>query len=134
MNVRLRVVQGRPMGKTIYFPPGEYVIGRGDECHVRPNSTWVSRQHCLLRVKVEGVFLRDLGSRNGTLVNGARLLEECSLNHGDELHIGPLVFRVLLEEARPGDLPPFQDMDGEKRPDSTEEIPTLPSTTPPAEL
>ncbi len=99
MNVKLLIVQGRPEGKSLQFPQGEYVFGRGAECHVRPNSDWVSRQHCLLRVSPSGAALRDLGSRNGTLVNGVRLLQECSLRHGDQVQVGPLVFEVLLDEA-----------------------------------
>jgi pSer/pThr/pTyr-binding forkhead associated (FHA) protein len=43
--------------------------------------------------------LRDLGSRNGTLVNGTRLVDERLLSQGDRVQIGPLVFEVLLEEA-----------------------------------
>jgi len=97
MKVKLRIVQGRPEGKNMLFPHGEYVFGRGAECHVRPNSDWVSRQHCLLRVTADGAFLRDLGSRNGTLINGMRLVEEVPLKHGDQLQIGPLVFEVVLE-------------------------------------
>jgi pSer/pThr/pTyr-binding forkhead associated (FHA) protein len=98
MQIKLRIVQGRPRGKSMVFPRGEYVFGRGAECHVRPNSDWVSRQHCLLRVTAEGAFLRDLGSRNGTLINGNRLVEEHHLKHGDQVQVGPLVFEVLLED------------------------------------
>jgi predicted component of type VI protein secretion system len=101
MNVKLLIVQGRPEGKCLLFPRGEYVFGRGDECHVRPNSDWVSRQHCLLRVTAGEAYLRDLGSRNGTLVNGVRLVQECLLQHGDQVQVGPLVFEVLLDEAVP---------------------------------
>jgi pSer/pThr/pTyr-binding forkhead associated (FHA) protein len=99
MKVTLRIVQGRPEGKSLLFPRGEYVFGRGTECHVRPNSDWVSRQHCLLRVTGDGAFLRDLGSRNGTLINGERLFEERELDHGDQVQVGPLVFEVVLEES-----------------------------------
>src|SRR5438094_1243440 len=94
MNVYLLVVQGRPEGKSLLFPRGEYLFGRGDECHIRPNSDWVSRQHCLLRVTSDQVVLRDLGSRNGTLVNGERVVGERPLAHGDQLQVGPLVFQV----------------------------------------
>lgn len=93
----LLVVQGRPPGKRLLFPDGDYYIGRGAECHVRPDSDWVSRQHCLFRVTDGGVFLRDLGSRNGTLVNGRLLSGETRLDHADRIQIGPLVFEVRLE-------------------------------------
>src|SRR5260370_10707237 len=97
MTVKLLVVQGRPLGKSLLFPCGDYYFGRGPECHVRPESEWVSRQHCLLRVTPTGAFVRDLGSRNGTLVNGALLDQERQLVHGDQVQIGPLVFEVQLE-------------------------------------
>jgi pSer/pThr/pTyr-binding forkhead associated (FHA) protein len=96
MRVQLVVVQGRPAGKALQFPRGEFVIGGGLECHVRLNSAWVSRQHCLLRVTEDSVHLRDLGSRNGTLINGLRLRGECWLQHGDRIQVGPLVFQIDL--------------------------------------
>jgi pSer/pThr/pTyr-binding forkhead associated (FHA) protein len=101
MNVKLLVVQGRPSGKHFDFGRGEYYFGRGNECHVRPNSDWVSRQHCLLRVTQDAAFLRDLGSRNGTLVNGALLEGERCLAEGDLVQVGPLVFQVHLEGDPP---------------------------------
>ena len=99
MKVRMLVVQGKPHGKTLLFPLGEFVFGRGEECHVRPNSDWVSRQHCLLRVTTGDASIRDLGSRNGTLVNGERVLGERRLSNGDQIQVGPLVFDVTLEET-----------------------------------
>jgi pSer/pThr/pTyr-binding forkhead associated (FHA) protein len=99
MNFKLLVVQGKPAGKSLVFPRGEYYFGRGPECHVRPESEWVSRQHCVLRVTGDAAFLRDLGSRNGTLVNGTLLERERRLLHGDQVQIGPLVFEVRLVPA-----------------------------------
>src|SRR3954452_2899720 len=97
MNVKLLVLQGRPAGKALLFGQGEYFLGRGPECHVRFNSDWVSRQHCLLRVREDGVSLRDLASRNGTLVNGRLLESERRLADGDLIQLGPTVFKVRLE-------------------------------------
>ena len=97
MKVNLVVVRGQPQGKALLFPRGEFVFGRGTECHIRPNSSWVSRQHCLLRVAGEEVRLRDLGSTNGTLINGIRLIGERLLTHGDQIQIGPLVFELRID-------------------------------------
>jgi pSer/pThr/pTyr-binding forkhead associated (FHA) protein len=94
MKVNLVVVHGKPPGKTLDFPCGEFVFGRGSECHVRPNSSWVSRQHCILRVTETQAQLCDLGSTNGTLINGKRLVGETKLAHGDQIQLGPLVFEV----------------------------------------
>src|SRR5438128_4165869 len=104
MVIRLRLIQGRPQGQQLFFNRGEYLFGRGAECYVRPNSEWVSRQHCLLRVTAEVVSLRDLGSRNGTLVNGVRIVEERNLRHGDLVEVGPLVFEVQFDP--PPEAPP----------------------------
>jgi pSer/pThr/pTyr-binding forkhead associated (FHA) protein len=96
MDVHLRVIHGRPQGKYLKLPRGEFVFGRGPECHIRPNSHTVSRQHCLLRVTDHEVLIRDLGSTNGTLVNGIRVVGERHLNDGDQLQLGPLVLQVEL--------------------------------------
>ena len=97
MEVKLLVVHGRPERKSLVFPRGSYVFGRGAECHIRPNSEWVSRQHCQLLVTTETATIRDLGSRNGTLINGERVLGTRDLADGDQIQIGPLVFEVKLE-------------------------------------
>jgi predicted component of type VI protein secretion system len=124
MNASLLVVQGRPHGKALPLPLGEFLIGRGAECHIRPNSDWVSRQHCLLRVAPEGVAVRDLGSRNGTLVNGMRVVDERALENGDQLQVGPLVFEVQVEQAAPQTSPmpvvPDQEETGVMCADTTE--------------
>jgi pSer/pThr/pTyr-binding forkhead associated (FHA) protein len=51
----------------------------------------------MLCVTEEAVQLRDLGSTNGTLINGKRLMGERMLAHGDQIQVGPLVFQVRLE-------------------------------------
>jgi pSer/pThr/pTyr-binding forkhead associated (FHA) protein len=106
MIVKLLVVEGRPSGKALVFPDGVYYFGRGAECHIRPNSEWVSRQHCVLRVAGTGATIRDLASRNGTLVNGELLERERKLEEGDRIQVGPLVFEVHLEERPAGRPPP----------------------------
>src|SRR6266478_1772845 len=98
MTVKMKVVQGKPHGSFLDFPEGEFVVGRGPECHVRPNSELISRQHCLLRIHGAHVHVRDLGSTNGTLVNGKLLVEELALVHGDILQLGPLVLELVLQE------------------------------------
>jgi pSer/pThr/pTyr-binding forkhead associated (FHA) protein len=94
MDVELLVVEGTPRGKAFHFPPGEFVFGRGPECHVRPNSDWVGRQHCMLRVTDDGALVRDLGSSTGTLINGRRVVGELALTAGDRLQLGPVVLQM----------------------------------------
>jgi S-DNA-T family DNA segregation ATPase FtsK/SpoIIIE len=122
------------------FPPGEFIIGRGPECHVRPESPTVSRQHCLLRVAFDGVHIRDLGSTNGTLVNGTRVLQEQPLKDGDLLQLGPLVLQLRCHEPSEAERSPNPGAgEARARPrgsgdtvearlsaDGTDEIPHLP--------
>jgi pSer/pThr/pTyr-binding forkhead associated (FHA) protein len=101
MDVKMLIVQGQSRGKFLRFPPGEFVFGRGPECHIRPNSPWVSRQHCLVRIARETVHVRDLGSSNGTLINGMRLIGERCLQPGDKLQVGPLVLQFVVDPIEP---------------------------------
>src|SRR5262245_4280241 len=99
MDLQMKVLQGKPRGHCLRFGPGEFVFGRGPECQIRPNSEWVSRQHCMLRVTPNGASIRDLGSTNGTLVNGRLLTGETELVDGDTLQVGPLVLQILVHNA-----------------------------------
>ena len=102
MQLRMKVVQGKPRGHCLVFPVGKFMFGRGPECDVRPNSDLVSRQHCILEVSGDTAIIRDLGSRNGTLINGKLLTSECELTHGDTLQLGPLVLEVMLDPVGVG--------------------------------
>src|SRR6266403_1866732 len=101
MHLRIKVVRGQPNGHCLTFRNGAFMFGRGPECDVRPNSDLVSRQHCLLQVTDDAATIRDLGSRNGTLVNGQLVTGVRSLVDGDRLQVGPLVLQVLLEQDTP---------------------------------
>jgi predicted component of type VI protein secretion system len=63
------------------------VIGRADECDLRVIDGDVSRRHCRIERMAEGYFVVDLGSRNGTLVDGARITRR-ALRDGDLLRVG----------------------------------------------
>jgi len=99
MKAQLVVVHGKPVGKTIPLVGPVFRIGRGETCHLRPNSDEVSREHAEFTVKDDSVILKDLGSRNGTLVNGKALTEPYVLHDRDQIEIGPLVFAVSIEGA-----------------------------------
>jgi len=94
------LVKGTAPLITLYRPV--LLIGRHIECDVRIDSPKISRRHCCVAVAYDRVLIRDLGSRNGVRVNG-RLLEEARLQPGDELAIGPILFRFELESESPDD-------------------------------
>lgn len=99
MQMHLKIIKGKQLGQFIKFSKGEYMFGRGPECEIRPNSDLISRQHCLLQVSDTRAFVRDLGSRNGTLVNGQLVQGERMLENGDSLHLGPLVLEVFMDDT-----------------------------------
>jgi hypothetical protein len=100
MKVQLVVVRGKPEGKVIPLAGSTFKIGRGETCHLRPNSEQVSREHAEFTIESGGVFVRDLGSRNGTLVNGKALTTgPCNLKDRDLVQVGPLTFAVSIQDA-----------------------------------
>ena len=72
------------------------MFGRGPECHVRPNSELVQPAALHAAVGKESATIRDLGSVNGTLVNGSRVREAQILHDGDRIQLGPLVLLVKV--------------------------------------
>ncbi len=96
MKVQLIVVQGKPEGKVIPLVGPRFKIGRGETCQLRPNSDQVSREHAEFLLTADTVSVRDLGSRNGTLVNGKALTEICRLKDRDLVQVGPLTFAVSI--------------------------------------
>lgn len=96
MDARLKVALGTNAGKEIRLLGPKFLIGRAEDCHLRPKSDLISRHHCVLLLEEQGLTVRDLGSRNGTLVNGQRVSGECELKTGDNLEVGPLKFEVSV--------------------------------------
>jgi len=99
MKAQLIVVQGKPEGKQIPLAGPIFKIGRGETCHLRPNSELVSREHAEFLISDDQVSVRDLGSRNGTLVNGKALTEPFKLKNGDLVQVGPLTFALSIQGA-----------------------------------
>jgi pSer/pThr/pTyr-binding forkhead associated (FHA) protein/S1-C subfamily serine protease len=79
-------------------------IGRAKECELRPvadNDTSISRMHAEIEWRRDGsLVVRDLGSRNGTYVNGTRVDDEHPLKLGDRLSLGPTGPTFLIEELQ----------------------------------
>lgn len=117
-RVTLTIKEGTQRGrKFVLDRPNHWVIGRHDDCALRLSGgieyQLVSRHHCALDFEPPAVRVRDLGSRNGTFVNGtlvgrrdvgegrADVTEVLDagfpLRDGDELRLGPVVFDVHLD-------------------------------------
>ncbi len=87
-------------------------IGRRQDCELRIPTHDVSRQHCRLDLTGDKPVLKDLGSSNGTYVNGQQISEK-QLNPGDVLTIGPVAFLIQIDgrpaNVNPEDLAPLDD-------------------------
>jgi pSer/pThr/pTyr-binding forkhead associated (FHA) protein len=119
-RITLTVLRGGLDGmEFVVEQRGRFVVGRAEDCDLclgGADLSSVSRHHCVLEVEPPGLSVRDLGSRNGTFVNGEMIgrrtlptpLDEShmeegfmafELNDGDILRLGNLVFRVGIHDS-----------------------------------
>ncbi len=99
MDVKL--IAFKPSGERIDVPlnKADNTIGRGEDCEMRLPVPSVSRQHCRVTISEDAVTVKDLGSANGTFVNGDRVTE-IKINPGDTIKVGP-VSMVFQIDGRP---------------------------------
>src|SRR4051812_25606958 len=90
---------GKQEGKSLPIGLAQFLIGRDQQCQLRPASPLISKRHCALIQRDGKAFVRDFGSTNGTYVNDDRVEGERELNNGDELKIGPIQLTIRLEVA-----------------------------------
>lgn len=103
------------------------LIGRHPECDVRLDLAKISRRHCCVALAYDRVMIRDLGSRNGLRVNG-RLIEEAQLHPGDEVAIGPILYRVESLVAPPPPPPRPNSPPPAAKASKPPSLPSLPSS------
>lgn len=107
LRVQLVIDVGKSKGNTIPINRSRYLIGRDPGCQLRPASEAISREHTRIEVRGGKVFVRDLGTTNGTLIGDRLLLgEEAEAHHGDRLQIGPLSFKFSIERQSAVGSPP----------------------------
>lgn len=86
-NPLLIAQTGRLHGKKWMLESAELLIGRAPECDVVVADRQVSRRHARVLRRLEGFYIEDLGSKNGTHLNGELLQESTLLNDGDCIQI-----------------------------------------------
>ena len=90
--------EGQGMGTRWMIDRDRMVIGRGEDCDIVLPSRQVSRNHARIRRSGGRHILEDLGSKNGTFVNGQQLTEPYTLQDGDEIQVA-LSFKLFFVDA-----------------------------------
>src|SRR5580765_1326054 len=100
MRVTLNVVAGPQTGRTFLFDQHDtFMIGRSENAQFcLPHDRFFSRHHCLLEIAPPQAFIRDLGSTNGTYVNGMRV-DTAYLKSGDRIQGGETVLEVEVSAS-----------------------------------
>ena len=97
LRAELKVIGGKQHGSLIPLQTKKFLVGREQDCQLRPTSESVSRHHCVFAIDDYGIRLRDLGSTNGTFVNGQRVQGQVVLQPNDRVLIGKLEFEIVIE-------------------------------------
>ncbi|NNJ92876.1 MAG: FHA domain-containing protein [Gammaproteobacteria bacterium] len=84
---KLAIVHKGKVEKNIRLTAGTMVIGRKPECNIQLDEKMISGQHAEITIKPDEILLKDLGSTNGTLVNGQKVTGK-TLKAGDQVSIG----------------------------------------------
>lgn len=89
-------MQGLLINETTQQPhplEGSCVVGRSADCSIQVLDPSISRRHAMIRQQGDGFYYFDLGSFNGSFLNGARVTTSRKLTHGDHIAMGDHVFR-----------------------------------------
>ncbi len=98
------IEKGIGAGTVFRLHDGTNTLGREVSNRIRVLDPRISRSHCKIRKIGQSLFLSDLGTRNGTCVNGESV-SECELQIGDRIELGNTVLRILDEEFEPKQIP-----------------------------
>src|SRR6516225_7182856 len=92
----LITVQGPESGRQFSLAAGPTILGRQMDCTICLDAKAVSRQHAQILLEDGAYFVEDMGSSNGTFVNGSRITGRVPLTENDTLQIGPYLFTLRL--------------------------------------
>ncbi|XXF79398.1 FHA domain-containing protein [Myxococcaceae bacterium GXIMD 01537] len=109
MAFQLTISEGKDAGKEFVFEQESVLIGRTTECDVVLLDAGVSRRHCRIFSEGGRYYVEDVGSANGTQLNGSTVAKKTALSDGDQVTTGPVVFdfvEVAGNAAGAGDEPP----------------------------
>lgn len=96
--IAITVIQSGRVTHKLSLAKDRILVGRSAECDVHINHVGVSRSHAVIATRAAGVFVEDLESSNGTLVNGKRV-KSVQLRNGDVVEIGSVSLHVGFAES-----------------------------------
>jgi pSer/pThr/pTyr-binding forkhead associated (FHA) protein len=94
-KANLRVVSAGPFASKEFTVGNEATVGRGQGCQVQLNDPMVSQLHARLFRSDRGLSIEDLGSTNGTFLNGRKVGAAARLKKGDRIRVGPVELEVI---------------------------------------
>ena len=97
MKLWLQALSPHDLVKEILIERFPFVIGRQSESDCPLPLAFISRRQCEFTRVDKQIYVQDLESYNGTFVNGKRATTPLPLHNGDELHLGPTPFRVVVQ-------------------------------------
>jgi transcriptional regulator with PAS, ATPase and Fis domain len=92
----VRVVSGASEGKRVFVSSARVIVGTGEGTDLTLDDNGVSRLHCELALREDGVHMRDLGSKNGSWFAGSRIMEAV-LAPNAQLGLGSSVLQVVAQ-------------------------------------
>lgn len=95
-NPRLTIMTGVSAGQIVPVDGPNLVVGRSRASDLRLDDDGISRQHCRIMRRPGSIFVEDLGSTNGTFLNGGRVGEAQAVAPGDRIQIGPVVLQLAM--------------------------------------
>lgn len=95
MHVKVAVIGGAADGLEVTLTQFPVTLGREGDCVVPIHDRWASRHHCQLFQREDELYVRDLASKHGTIVNSSPV-DECQLHEGNRLLVG--LTALLIQE------------------------------------
>ena len=91
---KLVAVGGKLRGKEFVLDQGENIIGRGSDASIVIPVEGISKKHLKVTVNDETAFAEDLGSSNGTMING-KIIKRMTIKDGDKIVLPNLILQVV---------------------------------------